>query len=211
MQAYYAARAAEYDRIYLKPERQANLREMEAWIARAFDGRSVLEVACGTGYWTQFFAPGAAKVLALDAANETMQMARGRVPAGKVRFLQADAYCIPVPHQPFDAAFAGFWWSHIPLDRIDSFLVGLHAALGPGAKVVFIDNRFVAGSSTPIAHMDTDGNAYQDRQLSDGSTHRVLKNFPSRDDLLRIASRYSPSPLYREWHYYWALEYALDK
>ncbi|MBS0341320.1 MAG: class I SAM-dependent methyltransferase [Proteobacteria bacterium] len=210
MQAYYAARAAEYDRIYLKPERQANLREMEAWVARVFEGRSVLEVACGTGYWTQFFAPGAARVLALDAADETMQIARGRVPAGKVRFMQADAYRIPPLAQTFDAAFAGFWWSHIPLDRVDSFLSGLHAALAPGAKIVFMDNRFVAGSSTPISESDADGNSYQTRQLSDGSTHRVLKNFPSRDELLRVAGRYSRSPVYREWDYYWALEYVLD-
>ena len=33
MADYYARRAAEYERIYQKPERQADLRAMENWIA----------------------------------------------------------------------------------------------------------------------------------------------------------------------------------
>jgi demethylmenaquinone methyltransferase/2-methoxy-6-polyprenyl-1,4-benzoquinol methylase len=207
MHAYYAARAAEYDTIYLKPERQPNLRDMEAWISRVFEGKSVLEIACGTGYWTQFFAPSATRVVALDAAEETLRIARGRASSGKVEFVQGDAYEIPVPAEPFDAAFAGFWWSHIPLDQIDPFLSGLRAALRPGATVVFIDNRFVPGSSTPVSERDADGNTYQVRQLSDGSTHRVLKNFPSRDELLRVVGRYAQSATCREWDYFWALEY----
>jgi ubiquinone/menaquinone biosynthesis C-methylase UbiE len=209
MHAYYSARAAEYDKIYLKPERQPNLREMEAWVSRVFDGRLVLEVTCGTGYWTQFFAPCAAKVVALDAADETLQIARGRVPPDKVEFIKGDAYDIPVPAESFDAAFAGFWWSHIPLDRVKQFLTGLHKVLKPGATVVLIDNRFVQGSSTPISEQDANGNTYQTRPLSDGSAHRVLKNFPSRDELLRTARRFSQSATYREWDYFWALEYTL--
>lgn len=209
MHAYYSARAAEYDKIYLKPERQPNLREMEAWIRRVFERRSVLEVACGTGYWTQFFAPGAAKVVALDAADETLQIARARVAPEKVEFIKGDAYDIPVLAESFDAAFAGFWWSHVPLDRVESFLAGLHKALEPGATVVFIDNRFVEGSSTRISEQDADGNTYQTRPLSDGSVHRVLKNFPSRDELLRAVRPFSQSASYREWDYFWALEYTL--
>ena len=66
MRSYYAARAPEYDAIYLKPERQADLRAIEHWLPPVFAGANVLEVACGTGYWTQFLAPVAASVLAVD-------------------------------------------------------------------------------------------------------------------------------------------------
>ncbi|MGI9153857.1 MAG: class I SAM-dependent methyltransferase, partial [Rubrivivax sp.] len=75
LRAYYAARAAEYDRVYLKPERQADLRQIEAWLPARFAGRRVLDVACGTGYWTRFIAPAAAEMLALDAAPETLDIA----------------------------------------------------------------------------------------------------------------------------------------
>jgi len=50
MQDYYAARATEYDKVYAKHERQADLRQIEQWLPSVLAGRSVLEVACGTGY-----------------------------------------------------------------------------------------------------------------------------------------------------------------
>ncbi len=62
---YYAARAAEYERIYDKSERQADLARLRHLIPSYFVGRSVLEIACGTGYWTQFIAPAARKVTAI--------------------------------------------------------------------------------------------------------------------------------------------------
>jgi len=210
MRDYYSARASEYDGIYRKPERQPDLRAMEAWISRVFKGRSsVLELACGTGYWTQFFAPGAARVVALDAAEQTLQIARTRVAQDKVEFVLGDAYDLPLRAASFDAAFAGFWWSHVPLDRVQQFLAGLHRVLRPGALVVFIDNRYVEGSSTPVSERDADGNTFQVRSLKDGSRHRVLKNFPSRDALLRAVEPFASSAAYREWEHFWALEYTL--
>src|SRR5688572_579669 len=131
MQSYYAARAAEYDRVYLKPERQADLRQIEAWLPDVLAGCSVLEIACGTGYWTRFFAPRCTRVVAIDAARETIEIARPRVPPGKVEFVTADAYHIPVRSLQLDAGFAGFWWSHVPRARIPQFLRGFHAALAP--------------------------------------------------------------------------------
>jgi ubiquinone/menaquinone biosynthesis C-methylase UbiE len=89
MQSYYAARASEYERIYLKPERQTDLRAIEQWLPPKFEGARVIEVACGTGYWTQFIAPVASHVLAIDAAPETISIAKTRVPEGKVDFLES--------------------------------------------------------------------------------------------------------------------------
>ncbi len=207
MQDYYAARATEYDKVYTKPERQADLRQIEKWLPNVFAGRSLLEVACGTGYWTQYLALHCAHVLAVDSALETIQVAQSRVPPGKVEFIVGDAYSLP--HQPksLGAGFAGFWWSHIPRAKIGDFLLGFHAALEPGAPVVFLDNRFVPGSSSPITEQDAGGNTYQTRLLSDGTSHRVLKNFPSKQELLAAVSSFAAGLRYHEWEYYWALEY----
>ena len=209
MQDYYAARAGEYDKIYLKPERQANLRCIAAWLADVFAECSVLEIACGTGYWTQFYAPLAAQVVALDSAEETLRIAEVSLRGTNVRLLEGDAYKLPALDRTFDGAFAGFWWSHMPLARIDAFLSGLQAVLQPGAKIVFLDSRFIPGNSTPISERDAEGNTYQLRQLEDGSMHRVLKNFPSSDELLAAVAPYAASCAYREWDYFWALEYTL--
>jgi len=207
MRDYYAARAEEYDRIYQKPERQADLRKIESWLQATLAGCTVLEIACGTGYWTQFYAPHCAKVIALDSALETLAIARTRTPPERVSFAVGDAYRIPMQSGKFDAGFAGFWWSHVPLDRIREFLRGFHAALRPGARVVFLDNRFVEGSSTPISERDAEGNTFQARRLADGSSHRVLKNFPTREELLRILAPVAGALRYHEWEYYWAVEY----
>jgi ubiquinone/menaquinone biosynthesis C-methylase UbiE len=207
MQDYYAARAAEYDRIYLKPERQADLRRIESWLRESLAGGSVLEVACGTGYWTRLYAPGCSRVVGLDSSPETLRIARTRVPE-TVSLIVGDAYRIPPQSGKFDAGFAGFWWSHIPLGRIREFLRGFHAALRPEARVIFLDNRFVEGSSTPISERDSEGNTYQARRLDDGSIHRVLKNFPTREALEQTLSPVAGKLRYREWEYYWAVEYA---
>jgi len=208
MQSYYAARAAEYDRIYQKPERQADLRRIEQWLPPLLSGATVLEVACGTGYWTRFIAPVASAVVAIDSAPETLQVARQRVSASNVLFEVGDAYRLAGGRRSFDAAFAGFWFSHVPLERQREFLAGLDAALAPGARVVLLDNLFVEGSSSAIAEQDGNGNTYQVRSLSDGSTHRVLKNFPGEARLHALAAEgLVEHAAYHRWQYYWAFEY----
>ena len=74
--SYYAARAQEYESIYDKPERQADLATLRALVPDYFVGRDVLEVACGTGYWTQFIARRAATMTATDINAETLAIAR---------------------------------------------------------------------------------------------------------------------------------------
>ena len=209
MKQYYAARAPEYDRVYAKPERQQDLRAIERWLPDVLHNRIVLEVACGTGYWTQFLAPAARQLLAIDASVEVLRIARSRVEEGNVRFVLGDAYRLPVPARVFDGAFAGFWFSHVPIARVGEFLHGLHQALAPGAKVVLLDNRFVETSSTAISEQDADGNTYQLRRLEDGSTHRVLKNFPSTRELHQAVQRVASEVRHHEWQHFWALEYLL--
>lgn len=207
LQRYYASRAPEYDRIYLKPERQADLRAIERWVREKFSNACVLEIACGTGYWTRYIAEVAAHVRATDLTPETLAIAQDRVRSGQVEFAIGDAYAPARDAGQFDAAFAGFWFSHVPLERRDDFLTQLGAALRPGAKIVLLDNRFVEGSSSPIAERDADGNTYQLRRLDDGSVHRVLKNFPTESELLAVGRRAGRRERITQWQYYWALEY----
>jgi demethylmenaquinone methyltransferase/2-methoxy-6-polyprenyl-1,4-benzoquinol methylase len=206
LEAYYARRAAEYERIYAKPERQADLASLRARVAALFSGRSVLEVACGTGYWTEVIAPHAKAITAIDAAEETLAIAGSkRYPEGRVEFVQGDAYALA--DSSHDALFAGFWWSHVPLARLDAFLAGAARAVAPGAVVAFLDNRYVEGSSTPLSRRDAEGNTYQTRKLDDGSTHEVLKNFPSDRELVDRASSYGRQVSVEWFEYYWLLTY----
>lgn len=208
LQSYYAARAREYDSVYQKPERQADLREIEQWLPSVLSGATVLEVACGTGYWTRFIAPAALAVVAVDSAPETLRIAEQRVGESNVAFVVGDAYALPAYQQSFNAAFAGFWFSHVPLQRQREFLLGLNAVLQPGARVVLLDNLFVEGSSSAISERDAGGDTYQSRKLGDGSTHRILKNFPTEAQLRALAEcGVGASPVFTRWQFYWAFEY----
>jgi len=208
--AYYAARAAEYERIYDKPERQADLQRLRTLIPGYFAGRSVLEIACGTGYWTQYIAPVAASVTALDINEKTLAIAREKpLPQDRVRFETADVHALYPRYQGYSGAFAGFWWSHLKRSERQDFFTTLHRALAPGAVVVLLDNRYVEGSSTPIAHRDAEGNTYQQRTLADGERHVVLKNFPSEMELWADVADSSASMQYTALDYYWLFRYVL--
>jgi demethylmenaquinone methyltransferase/2-methoxy-6-polyprenyl-1,4-benzoquinol methylase len=209
LRSYYAARAREYDRIYEKPERQPDLRAIEEWLPPRFAAKRVLEIACGTGYWTRFIARSAKQVAALDAAQETVDVAQMRLPPGAVEFVIGDAYALPAFAVKFEAAFAGFWFSHVPVARRTEFLRGLNDALAPGANVVLLDNLYVEGSSSPISERDAEGNTYQTRRLGDGSRHRVMKNFPSEAQLRDAVAGFARDARFTRWEYYWAFEYVL--
>jgi 2-polyprenyl-3-methyl-5-hydroxy-6-metoxy-1,4-benzoquinol methylase len=205
--AYYSARAAEYDRIYAKPERQNDLRAMERWLPAQLSKRTVLELACGTGYWTQFIAQAARTVVAIDAAPEPLAIARRRIRQSGVTFLLGDAYRLPSDIGVFDAAIAGFWFSHVPRSRRQEFLLHLNERLTSRSPVILFDNLYVKGSSTPIAEQDNEGNTYQLRRLKDGTTHRVLKNFPTEAELVSLVEKIGENGRFTRWNHYWALTY----
>ena len=210
MEAYYARRAREYEKIYDKPERQADLARLREDIPALFRGERVLEIACGTGYWTPLIAEAATSVLAVDFSDETLQVARAKpYPKGNVVFQQGDAYALPAWPERFSASYAGFWWSHVPLERLDAFLAGLHARLAPGARVAFMDNLYVEGSSTSLARRDAAGNTYQERRLADGSRHEVLKNFPAPGELEARLARAGTEVKVTRYEYYWLATYRI--
>jgi ubiquinone/menaquinone biosynthesis C-methylase UbiE len=204
MRAYYAARAPQYDAVYRKAERQADLRRIEAWLPARFAGRDLLEIACGTGYWTRWLAGSARSILAIDAAAETLAIARERVGGSRIRFELGDAYALDRWAGRCDAAFAGFWFSHVPRSRRVAFLKALCAVLRPGAPVVLLDNRYVPGSSTPVSEIDAEGDCWQSRRLVDGSWHRVLKNFPSAAELDSLLAGLGLAGAWVQWDHYWA-------
>jgi demethylmenaquinone methyltransferase/2-methoxy-6-polyprenyl-1,4-benzoquinol methylase len=207
---YYRRRAGEYEAIYAKPERQADLAVLRRHIPERMAGRRVLEVACGTGYWSTLVARTAKSLTATDAVQEPMDIARSKDYGGHaVRFELADAYALPPSLGRFDAALAVFWWSHVPRSRLAAFLSSLHGRLDPGARVLFMDNCYVEGSSTPIAQRDAEGNSYQLRRLADGSENRVLKNFPTESELRADLAPHARSLSYRALEYYWLAEYEL--
>jgi ubiquinone/menaquinone biosynthesis C-methylase UbiE len=210
LEKYYARRASEYEQIYHKAERQGELEWLRRRVPALFRGRTVLEIACGTGYWTQFIARAAKKVHACDINEAVLEIAREKpIPRDRVDFFKADAVGLEGVPSGCDAAFAGFWWSHVKKSEIERFVANLAARLEPGSQVAILDNTYVEGNSTAISRRDAGGNSYQKRKVQSGEEYEVLKNFPTADEL-----RAAIAPVAREAHleslnYYWLLVFTL--
>jgi demethylmenaquinone methyltransferase/2-methoxy-6-polyprenyl-1,4-benzoquinol methylase len=191
---YYRARAPEYDEWFLRQGRYdrgeaqrrawfAEVAEVEAALRAAGPHGRVLELACGTGLWTRRLAEQASEVTALDAAPEVLERNRERVASEKVRYVQADLFRWQ-PRDVYDFVFFGFWLSHVPPDRFDSFWATVRAALAPGGRVFFVDNT--RGPETLAHdHRVPDAGFVIDRRLNDGRRFRVIKVYYEPAELER--------------------------
>jgi demethylmenaquinone methyltransferase/2-methoxy-6-polyprenyl-1,4-benzoquinol methylase len=176
--AYYRRRASEYDATAYGDLDAARLR-IDRLVAALEPSGEVLEIACGTGMWTAALAAKADSVTALDAAPETVAIARDRVRATNVSFEVADVFAWPTTAR-FDTIFFSAWLSHVPTQRFDEFWRILRALLTDGGRVLFVDEPAdIRDKENYIAGRDE----IVERRLQDGSTHRIVKNFIEPDQL----------------------------
>ena len=203
---YYAARAPVYDETagYTKPEAEQLRVPIKARYRQMFAGHTVLEIACGTGYWTPTIGETAKSVLAVDIHASLIAQARDRCKhLHHVAFQIADAYTLDGVPTGFSAAFAQWWWSHMPGEKIAAFLAALHSKLLPGALVLFVDQLPYGGH---VRRQDANRNTLEQRILPDGRSFEIVKNFPSEQDIHKAFSgvadhvQYTEHPGEKSWN-----------
>lgn len=203
---FYARLGAHQEDVYDEEERQEDLDELRDFVAYALKDHRVLELACGTGYWTEVIAETAEHVVAIDINPELIELARERdLPEDKVTFRVADAWQLPDDLGKITAVFIGFWWSHVAREEQERFLKALRAKVGKDVLLVVADDDYVDGISEPIARTDAAGNTFQVRQAPDGEYYEILKNYLS-DSALRkkLASSVREIKIER-WEFYFLL------
>ena len=208
---YYFDRAKEYEQIYEKPERQEDLNKLGIILKDLFFSKSVFEIACGTGYWTQIISETAESILATDINETVIEIARSKKYQSPATFEKADIYNLTNENEKFDSGFGGFIWSHIPKQELDVFLSGFISKISPGGLVVFVDNQYVEGSNTPIDSKDDYSNTYQIRKLSNGSNYKVMKNFPVDKDIMDIIDPIGSEVEIERLKYFWVLKFKIKK
>lgn len=178
---YYRKRAPEYDETSSPSDSPllGHRRTIEAAFHEFQPRGRVLEIASGTGTWTQHLLPHASSVVALDSSHEMHDAARRKIHNDdRVRYIDADVFSSN-PEGSFDVVFFANWLSHIPPTRFDRFWGIVREAWLP--TVAFssstrsrtrwrneeLREEFEAEPSVPIVR----------RTLQSGGTFRVVKVF----------------------------------
>ena len=184
---YYRERAPEYDDWYYQRGRytagEHRRREWQEEIARAHAVLSslgpveqALELACGTGIWTEPLLPVADRITAVDASPETIELARRRVRSDRrVSFEAADLFAYQ-PARRFDLISFTFWLSHVPPSRLSGFFALLQRSLRPGGVLFALDQRATADKRTAADNR-------QQRDLADGRTYEIVKIYYTKPEL----------------------------
>ncbi len=214
--AYYRARAGEYDDWFYRRGRYDWGAELNArWAAEADIARkalhslgpvdSALELACGTGIWTEEVAQVARHVTALDGSPEVLALNRTRLVAAKplspirredatddrarsqtgppqVTHLQADLFTWE-PDRQFDLVVFCFWLSHVPDELLDAFLDKVRRATRPGGRFFLLDSRNESTSMAKNHDRPTVETGVRVRKLNDGREFRVVKLYHEPDAL----------------------------
>jgi SAM-dependent methyltransferase len=188
--AYYRARAGEYDEWWFRTERydrgadfnaqwHAETAAVEAalvsWLA-ARRPAVVLELACGTGLFTRLIAPQVARLTAVDASIEVIEINRARVGADNVDYVQADLFAWR-PVRRYDAIFFSFWLSHVPDQRFAAFWELVASALAPGGAAYLIDSAFDPTSTAKDHVLPGREAGIVTRKLNDGREFSIVKVF----------------------------------
>lgn len=198
--AYYRARAREYDDWFLRrgawdrgPDANRRWREqlevVRAALTRRLEGlpedARILELACGTGLWTERLAARAG-VDALDAAPEVIAVCQERLEraglASRVRWQQANLFDWR-PSRRYALVFFGFWLSHVPDARFEAFWRLVDGCLEPGGRFFFVDN--LRGRARPASE---ESGERARRRLSDGREFEIVKVFHEPEPLARRLS-----------------------
>lgn len=208
---YYNNRAKEYEKVYHNPDEQDDLKTAADYFQHIFLDKTVLEIACGTGYWTEQIAKTATSILATDINKSVIDIAITRRSKENIQFSVIDMYRLNTDKK-YQGVFGGFIWSHILLQDLDGFLFTIKKFISEKGTIVFIDSNPVDGTihdKNGITQIDEHGNTYQTRSLEDGTSHMVLKNFPTKEFLVKKLSLIATDINYIQLKYYWIVSCSL--
>jgi ubiquinone/menaquinone biosynthesis C-methylase UbiE len=171
---YYDLRAPEYDEWYLgvgrfegieRPGWDEELAELAAVISGLTPVRT-LDVACGTGFLTQYLR---AEVTAVDQSETMLRLARER--CLHVTFMRADALALPFDVASFDRVFTGHFYGHLRGEHRRRFL---EEAGRVAPELVVVDTALRPGVGREEIN---------ERILNDGSRYDVYKRYFDADEL----------------------------
>lgn len=211
---YYNKKAEEYEEVYRRndPQRLKEQEIIKQYIIDHFKGREVLELACGTGYWTEYLVTVAKHVVAIDQSEEMLAIARNKLAEKtNITFEKRDAYDPPKKTPEFTGCMANFLLSHIPRKELDGFLETVHSRLSNDAFVMLVDSNYQEGKGGLLVKQEGKDDTWKRRKLNNGEEYDVLKNYFTKQELENIFQKYTDK---LELHYltnFWIVGYHFKK
>src|SRR5437016_11328198 len=99
-------------------------------------GSSVLELGCGTGYFTRELARSGADVVAIDVSPELLEIATANCSAPNIRYEIQNAYALSYPDGVFDSVVGSSVLHHL---EIEEALREIYRVLQAGGAIYFTE------------------------------------------------------------------------
>ena len=163
--------------------------------------KNIIEIACGTGNWTQVLARRAKHVLAIDSSPKSLEIAKDKLQSfNKIMLEVADVYKLEEIKVNFDIAFTSDFFSHIPRKMVNCFLDSMKIVLKPGGQIMILEmsnkDEFFEIFD---CYVDDNGDLINTRQLPDGSIAEVVKNFYSENELRELLKNHSSDIIFHNF------------
>ena len=196
---YYRARAQEYDEWFyrqgyydwgpaFKQRWEQEVQIVREQLHRSVGGAHILEMASGTGIWTQELVKIGGQVTALDASPEMIAINQAKLGSEQVTYQQTNLFQWQ-PQRQYDMAFFGFWLSHVPADRLSPFLQGVGRALKPQGRLFFVDSQRPETASPAKRSLQID-DSRESRALNDGRRFEIVKIYYNPRQLTETLRRH---------------------
>jgi len=99
-------------------------------------GMSVLELGCGTGYFTRELACSGANIVAVDVSPDLLEIAKANSSAPNVRYEIQNAYELSYPDAVFDSVVGSSVLHHLEIEKA---IREIYRVLKPGGTIYFTE------------------------------------------------------------------------
>jgi SAM-dependent methyltransferase len=100
------------------------------------DGRTVLDLGCGFGWFCRWArGGGAARVLGVDVSARMLERAQAETDDPAISYVRADLEHLSISPAAFDLAYSSLALHYI--ENLEGLLASIHVALVPGSRLVF--------------------------------------------------------------------------
>ncbi|MEJ2251084.1 MAG: class I SAM-dependent methyltransferase [Candidatus Lokiarchaeota archaeon] len=192
LKSYYKERKNEYEEIYNRqdPERLKEQLIIKDKLVELLYQKNLLEIGCGTGYWTKFISKTALKITATDYNQDVLDIAKSKDYYCDVEFEVENAYNLGFENSLFNAGVSNFLISHVPKSKLFLFLSEFHRVLTENSIVFIADNVNNEKYGGTLIQNKDDKNTYKLRKLKNGTEFKIIKNYYTMNQIYKIFKQF---------------------